>query len=345
MEAKQKLMKYLRTGLLLYIFAAQTACFMGANQTHQLNKAIHPGCELTLQSNTFAGLCGDMVLFNSGSAPMHGWDVEFDLPDGEQLHNTWNAKFTHSGNHWVVQPLAGDVILASGASMTFGYCASSAAEQVTVTAGQCATPTGLTAALETAPTSDAVLSVGQLSFTAVENATGGRCDFDAQAVEAADSVVQLHVADDPGEAHCGALRSTSTYLLGRISARVRAATQDGITTGLATAVQTAQGVQQIALEIDGGDLRHVRASVWRDGIVSQQMFEITENASGHVLAFDWQADGITWYSDGNILGRTKETPRQVAQNVILSTWLGAETTASQPISGVAQFADVAFLPR
>ncbi|MBO3083373.1 glycosyl hydrolase family 18 protein [Cellulomonas fengjieae] len=60
---------------------------------------------------------------NSGSTPVNGWTLEFDLPAGDTISSSWDADVTRAGNHYTAKNKSWAGTLAPGASFTWGYVA------------------------------------------------------------------------------------------------------------------------------------------------------------------------------------------------------------------------------
>jgi chitinase len=60
---------------------------------------------------------------NDSRVTVNSWRVEFDLPADTVIVNSWNARFTRSGNHVTVEPESWNATLAPGGSVTFGWYA------------------------------------------------------------------------------------------------------------------------------------------------------------------------------------------------------------------------------
>jgi endoglucanase len=56
---------------------------------------------------------------NTGSAPLSGWKLEYDL--GGQLVNLWNGQPTVVGTHYAVRDLGWNALLQPGATAVFGF--------------------------------------------------------------------------------------------------------------------------------------------------------------------------------------------------------------------------------
>jgi len=65
----------------------------------------------------------NVTVTNSGSAPVNGWTLEFDLPGGA-LTSSWDADVTRAGSHYTAKNKGWAATLAPGASFTWGYVAS-----------------------------------------------------------------------------------------------------------------------------------------------------------------------------------------------------------------------------
>ncbi|MEV8515500.1 cellulose binding domain-containing protein [Dactylosporangium sp. NPDC051484] len=72
------------------------------------------------QSAWSTGYVGVFTVANDTAAPLT-WRVEFDLPSGTTIATAWNARITHSGEHYVAVGDGWNETLAAGASTTFGW--------------------------------------------------------------------------------------------------------------------------------------------------------------------------------------------------------------------------------
>lgn len=69
-----------------------------------------------------SGYVGAVTVTNDAAAPV-AWRVEFDLPAGTTLADSWSGQVTHAENHYVVVGKLWNATLAAGASTTFGWVA------------------------------------------------------------------------------------------------------------------------------------------------------------------------------------------------------------------------------
>lgn len=65
----------------------------------------------------------NVTVTNSGSTPVNGWTLEFDLPTGDAVTSSWDADVTRAGQHYTAKNKSWATTLAPGASLTWGYVA------------------------------------------------------------------------------------------------------------------------------------------------------------------------------------------------------------------------------
>jgi cellulase/cellobiase CelA1 len=75
---------------------------------------------LSVTSTWQTGFIANFTTTNSSTLPMTDWQLEFDLPAGESVSNTWNSKIAQSGTHYLVTPANWNRIIAPGGSATGG---------------------------------------------------------------------------------------------------------------------------------------------------------------------------------------------------------------------------------
>jgi lysophospholipase L1-like esterase len=73
------------------------------------------------------GYQGEVSVRNSGTAALRGWTVQFTLPAGQQVTQSWNGTVTQSGSTVTARNVSWNGNLAPGASATFGFLASGTA--------------------------------------------------------------------------------------------------------------------------------------------------------------------------------------------------------------------------
>jgi cellulase/cellobiase CelA1 len=66
------------------------------------------------------GFIGDLKITNSGTTPISGWTMEFDL--AANIVSIWNAEIvSHVGTRYVIRNAAWNGTLAAGAEISFGF--------------------------------------------------------------------------------------------------------------------------------------------------------------------------------------------------------------------------------
>ncbi|MFE9913970.1 cellulase family glycosylhydrolase [Micromonospora sp. NPDC005553] len=69
------------------------------------------------------GYQGQVTVTNNTSAQITSWRVEFDLPAGTSINQSWNAEQTTSGSHHTFTNVVWNGTLGAGASTSFGFLA------------------------------------------------------------------------------------------------------------------------------------------------------------------------------------------------------------------------------
>jgi hypothetical protein len=84
-----------------------------------------PGTGLTAVfqevSSWAGGYSGNYVITNQGSKATTSWDLQFTLPPGSSLTNSWNGDAASSGDEISVTPVSYNADLAPGADIIFGF--------------------------------------------------------------------------------------------------------------------------------------------------------------------------------------------------------------------------------
>lgn len=110
-------------------------------------------------SSWSSGYQGEYTLLNQGSR-ITSWRVEFDLPVGTTINNSWNAAIVRNGNHYVADNLSYNGTLETGARTSFGFLVTGTGTPTgcTVNGVSCAgtpttpTPTGSAGSPSASPT-------------------------------------------------------------------------------------------------------------------------------------------------------------------------------------------------
>jgi hypothetical protein len=107
----------------LTLGAAATTLIGGAAAIPPMTHAAGPvlTAEVVQTSVWNTGYGADVVLRNSGDTAATSWTVEFDLPAGTTVTNSWNAVRTTSGDHHTFTSLTWNGRVAPGATVSFGF--------------------------------------------------------------------------------------------------------------------------------------------------------------------------------------------------------------------------------
>jgi cellulose 1,4-beta-cellobiosidase len=74
-------------------------------------------------SSWSGGFQGQVVVTNTGSAPLNGWQLGWTFPGSQAVSNLWNGTDTQSGDKVTVTNASYNATLAPGASATVGFTA------------------------------------------------------------------------------------------------------------------------------------------------------------------------------------------------------------------------------
>ncbi|MBY8872402.1 cellulose binding domain-containing protein [Micromonospora sp. PLK6-60] len=67
------------------------------------------------------GFTAEVTITNTGSGTINGWTLNYNLPGGQTITNSWNATVTQSGSAVTARNAGYNGTLAPGASTNFGY--------------------------------------------------------------------------------------------------------------------------------------------------------------------------------------------------------------------------------
>ncbi|MGW3888062.1 cellulase family glycosylhydrolase [Micromonospora chokoriensis] len=99
------------------------------------------------------GYQGQVTVTNNTSAQITSWRVEFDLPSGSSVSQSWNAQQTTSGSRYTFTNVSWNGTLAAGASTSFGFLVNGTGtpQNCTVNGASCAGGTPPTTPPPTTP--------------------------------------------------------------------------------------------------------------------------------------------------------------------------------------------------
>lgn len=127
---------------------------------------------------------------------------------------------------------------------------------------------------------------------------------DHAGVEAGQLVLRLSDAPASGRPFSGGeIASVATLRYGRVEARMKPVSHDGVVTALFTYTGPSEGLphHEIDIEFTGNDTSRVQLGYFTDGVphaveVVALGFDAAE--AFHTYAFEWGPRGITWFVDG-----------------------------------------------
>lgn len=80
------------------------------------------GCQVAYTANSWNnGFTASVTVTNTGSSPINGWTLNYNLPSGQQVTNSWNATVTQSGSAVTARNISWNGTIAPGATASFGY--------------------------------------------------------------------------------------------------------------------------------------------------------------------------------------------------------------------------------
>jgi len=79
-------------------------------------------CKVTYESDTWSnGFVANLTVANTGSSAVNGWALDFTLPSGQAITNSWGATLTGSSGAVTARNLAWNGSLPVNGSKTFGF--------------------------------------------------------------------------------------------------------------------------------------------------------------------------------------------------------------------------------
>jgi cellulose 1,4-beta-cellobiosidase len=99
-----------------------------------------PGaCSATysLVSSWAGGFQGQVVVKNTGSGTLNGWNLGWTYPGDQKLSSLWNGSYTQSGEAVTVSNASYDASIAPGGTVTVGFTGTYAASNAAPTSISC----------------------------------------------------------------------------------------------------------------------------------------------------------------------------------------------------------------
>ena len=122
-------------------------------------------------------------------------------------------------------------------------------------------------------------------------------------------------------------RSKDFYGYGRYEVRMKAIKNDGVVSSFFTYTGPYDGDpwDEIDIEILGKDTTKVQFNYYTNGTGNHEfMYDLGFDASQgfHTYGFDWQADSITWYVDGEPVYKATDNIPSTPGKIMMNTWPG-----------------------
>jgi cellulose 1,4-beta-cellobiosidase len=97
------------------------------------------GCSAvySVTSSWSGGFQGQVTVTNTGTAPTHGWTLNWTFPGDQKIGNLWNGSFTQTGPQVAVNNAAYNGALGAGMSTSVGFTATFASSNASPTGVSC----------------------------------------------------------------------------------------------------------------------------------------------------------------------------------------------------------------
>jgi poly(3-hydroxybutyrate) depolymerase len=80
------------------------------------------GCKVTDTINAWnSGLTSEIVITNTGGAPINGWSLVFTLPGGQTITSGWNASYSPTSGQVTARNASYNGTIAPGGSVSIGF--------------------------------------------------------------------------------------------------------------------------------------------------------------------------------------------------------------------------------
>lgn len=77
-----------------------------------------------MRSRWNTGFTADVVVANTGTGPIDGWVLEWDLTAGQKVTQGWSGQWTQTGAHVTVRDLDRNRVIPAGGSIAIGFTGS-----------------------------------------------------------------------------------------------------------------------------------------------------------------------------------------------------------------------------
>ncbi|MGI5213729.1 GH12 family glycosyl hydrolase domain-containing protein [Plantactinospora sp. CA-290183] len=79
-------------------------------------------CRVGYTANSWNnGFTASVTVTNTGSSPVNGWTLTYNLPSGQQVTSSWNATVTQSGSAVTARGTGQNTAIPAGGTASFGY--------------------------------------------------------------------------------------------------------------------------------------------------------------------------------------------------------------------------------
>lgn len=94
----------------------------GGSTTPPPNNGGSAACRVTYGTNVWGGgFTANVTVANTGSAPINGWTLGFNLPSGQSITSSWSATVTGTSGAITARNLSYNGSIPAGGSTSFGF--------------------------------------------------------------------------------------------------------------------------------------------------------------------------------------------------------------------------------
>ncbi|WP_397376068.1 beta-glucanase [Paenibacillus terricola] len=164
--------------------------------------------------------------------------------------------------------------------------------------------------------------------TGYSNGNPFDCTWSADHIRFQQDSMQLKLtAEDSGQKLCSEYKTLDTYHYGKYEVRMKAAKSIGIVSSFFTYTGPSFGTawDEIDIEFLGKDTNKVQLNYYTDGVGGhEKLVDLGFDASEdfHDYAFEWRADSIKWYIDGQLVHTATDNLPVTPGKIMMNLWNG-----------------------
>jgi len=113
------------TSIRTFLVSGVTAALVAGGAVYLAQPALAATANATFTKSAWdTGYTGTYTIHNTGTSPINGWTLTFDLPAGTTVGTYWDTLITPSGNHYTAKNRDYNATINAGGSVSFGFVAS-----------------------------------------------------------------------------------------------------------------------------------------------------------------------------------------------------------------------------